>query len=252
MKVVIVGAGNVASVLGRLIKKSKHEILQVISRDVANARVLATELNCAFADNSGVIDKTADLYLIAVTDTAMSELDETYHLGDKLVVHTAGSVSKDVLKNITNRYGVLYPLQSLRKQNMDLHQDIPLLVDANTEEAITILKHFALTISGNVSIANDELRLKLHVAAVLVSNFTNHLYALAFEYCNKEGADFKLLLPLIEETALRLRNHVPSEMRTGPAIRKDIKTLEKHLRLLAAYPKIHHMYLKITDSIMEQ
>ena len=252
MKVVIVGAGNVASVLGRLIKKSKHEILQVISRDVANARVLATELNCAFADNSGVIDKTADLYLIAVTDTAMSELDETYHLGDKLVVHTAGSVSKDVLKNITNRYGVLYPLQSLRKQNMDLHQDIPLLVDANTEEATTILQHFALTISGNVNIANDELRLKLHVAAVLVSNFTNHLYALAFEYCNKEGADFKLLLPLIEETALRLRNHVPSEMRTGPAIRKDIKTLEKHLRLLAGYPKIHHMYLKITDSIMEQ
>lgn len=252
MKVVIVGAGNVASVLGRLIKKSKHEILQVISRDASSASVLSTELNCAFADNSGVIDKTADLYLIAVTDTAMSELDETYYLGDKLVVHTAGSISKNVLKNITNRYGVLYPLQSLRKQNMDLHQDIPLLVDANTEEAITILQNFALTISGNVCIANDELRLKLHVAAVLVSNFTNHLYALAFEYCNKEGADFKLLLPLIEETALRLRNHVPNEMRTGPAIRKDIKTLEKHLRLLAAYPKIHHIYLKITDSIMDQ
>ena len=252
MKVVIVGAGNVASVLGRLIKKSKHEILQVISRDAASASVLSTELNCAFADNSGVIDKTADLYLIAVTDTAMSELDETYYLGDKLVVHTAGSISKNVLKNITNRYGVLYPLQSLRKQNMYLHQDIPLLVDANTEEAITILQNFALTISGNVSIANDELRLKLHVAAVLVSNFTNHLYALAFEYCNKEGADFKLLLPLIEETALRLRNHVPDEMRTGPAIRKDIKTLKKHLRLLAAYPKIYHIYLKITDSIMDQ
>ena len=252
MKVVIVGAGNVASVLGRLIKKSKHEILQVISRDAASASVLSTELNCAFADNSGVIDKTADLYLIAVTDTAMSELDETYYLGDKLVVHTAGSISKNVLKNITNRYGVLYPLQSLRKQNMYLHQDIPLLVDANTEEAITILQNFALTISGNVSIANDELRLKLHVAAVLVSNFTNHLYALAFEYCNKEGADFKLLLPLIEETAMRLRNHVPNEMRTGPAIRKDIKTLEKHLRLLAAYPKIYHIYLKITDSIMDQ
>jgi hypothetical protein len=100
--------------------------------------------------------------------------------------------------------------------------------------------------------ASDELRAKLHVAAVLVSNFTNHLYALAYDYCSKEGAEFKLLLPLIEETALRLRNHVPNEMRTGPAIRKDIKTLEKHLRLLAAHPKAHHMYLKITDSIMDQ
>lgn len=250
MRVVIVGAGNVATVLGRLIKKAGHEVLQVVSRHSNNARILATELNCAFADNSGVVDKTADLYLIAVTDSAMGQLDDTYHLGNKLVVHTAGSVSKEVLKNVTHNYGVLYPLQSLRKQNMELQQDIPLLVDANTDEALTLLQDFARTLSGNVSKANDEQRLKLHVAAVLVSNFTNHLYTLAADYCSKEGADFKLLLPLIEETALRLRHHLPGEMRTGPAIRKDIKTLEKHLRLLAPYPSIHNIYLKITDSIM--
>jgi predicted short-subunit dehydrogenase-like oxidoreductase (DUF2520 family) len=250
MRVVIIGAGNVATVLGRLIKKAGQEVLQVISQHATNAAVLATELNCAFADNSGVIDKTADLYLIAVTDTAISQLDETYHLGNKLVVHTAGSVSKEVLKNVTNNYGVLYPLQSLRKQNMDLQQDIPLLIDANNTEALTLLEDFAQSLSNNVNKANDEERLKLHVAAVLVSNFTNHLYALAAEYCNKEGADFKLLLPLIEETALRLRHHLPGEMRTGPAIRKDIKTLEKHLCLLLPHPSIHNIYLKMTDSIM--
>jgi predicted short-subunit dehydrogenase-like oxidoreductase (DUF2520 family) len=250
MRVVIVGAGNVATVLGRLIKKAGHDVLQVISRDGTNAGILGTELDCAFADNSGVIDKTADLYLLAVTDSAMGQLDENYHLGDKLVVHTAGSVSKEVLKNITHNYGVLYPLQSLRKQNRKLGQDIPLLIDANNSEALKFLQDFAQTISRNVNVVNDELRLKLHVAAVLVSNFTNHLYALAAEYCSKEGADFKLLLPLIEETALRLRDHVPGEMRTGPAVRKDITTLQKHLGLLARYPAIQNIYLKMTDSIM--
>ena len=73
---------------------------------------------------------------------------------------------------------------------------------------------------------------------------------LAADYCSKEGTDFKLLLPLIEETALRLRNHLPGEMRTGPAVRKDIKTLQKHLELLAPYPALHNIYLKMTDSIM--
>ncbi len=250
MKVVIVGAGNVATVLGRLIKKAGHEILQVVSRHEVNAGVLADELVCAFTDNSGVIDKSADLYLIAVTDSAMTQLDETYHLGNKLVVHTAGSVSKEVLKNVTYNYGVLYPLQSLRKENMHLQQDIPLLVDANNDAALKTLEDFAQTISKNVHKANDEQRLKLHVAAVLVSNFTNHLYALAADYCDKEAADFKLLLPLIEETALRLRHHLPGEMRTGPAARKDIKTLQKHLGLLSQYPAIHNIYLKMTDSIM--
>ena len=250
MKVVIVGAGNVATVLGRLIRQHGHQILQVVSRAAASAEILAKELDCSFTDDSSLVDKSADIYLIAVTDTAMAQLDERYSLGDKLVIHTAGSVSKDVLENITTNYGVLYPLQSLRKQNMQLQQDIPLLIDANTVEGFAVLQDFAETISANVTKANDEERLKLHVAAVLVSNFTNHLYALAADYCNKEGADFKLLLPLIEETALRLRNYPPNEMRTGPAIRKDIHTLQKHLHLLWPYPAIHNMYLKMTDSIM--
>lgn len=250
MKVVIVGAGNVATVLGRLIKDKGHTILQVVSRAADSAAILAKELNCAFTDNSDVIDQSADLYLVAVTDTAMSQLDERFHLGEKLVVHTAGSISKDVLQNITHNYGVLYPLQSLRKQNMDLQQDIPLLIDANTDVALKTIQDFATTISSNVTLADDEQRLKLHVAAVLVSNFTNHLYVLAADYCNKEGADFKLLLPLIEETALRLRHYPPHEMSTGPAVRKDIQTLQKHLNLLARYPVTHNIYLKITDSIM--
>jgi hypothetical protein len=92
--------------------------------------------------------------------------------------------------------------------------------------------------------------LKLHVAAVFVSNFTNHLYMLAADYCNKEGLDFEMLHPLIVETASRLRNHPPAEMQTGPAIRKDITTLDKHLRELSAYPKLKNIYLKMSDSIM--
>jgi predicted short-subunit dehydrogenase-like oxidoreductase (DUF2520 family) len=250
MEVVIIGAGNVATVLGRRIKDYGHHIIQVVSRAGASAKILANELGCAFTDDSGEIDKSADVYLIAVTDTAMVQLEERYHLGDKLVLHTAGSVPKTVLKNITNNYGVLYPLQSLRKEKMDLKQDIPLLIDANTDAAFNTVQQFAETISSNVTHANDDQRLKLHVAAVLVSNFTNHLYALAADYCSKEGADFKLLLPLIEETALRLRHYTPNEMRTGPAVRKDIQTLQKHLQLLSPYPAIYNVYLKITDSIM--
>jgi len=251
MKVVIVGAGNVATVLGKIIKLNGHQIVQVISRNHLNAQILAKELNATFCDSSSAMDKAADLYLLAVSDNALLEIEESFHLNNKLVVHTAGAVSKEVLKNITNNYGVIYPLQSLRKENLNLQEAIPLLIDANNDWAMGALKSFALSISENVSIANDELRLKLHVAAVLVSNFTNHLYCLAQDYCTKEGADFKLLLPLIEETAIRLRKHSPSDMRTGPAFRKDTNTLQKHLQLLTKYPLIHHVYLKITDSIME-
>jgi predicted short-subunit dehydrogenase-like oxidoreductase (DUF2520 family) len=96
----------------------------------------------------------------------------------------------------------------------------------------------------------DEDRLKLHVAAVIVSNFTNHLYAIAEEYCHKESVDFNMLKPLILETAQRIEHISPAAVQTGPAVRKDIHTLDKHLRLLTNHQKLRTTYLRLTDSIM--
>ena len=250
MRIVIIGSGNVASVLGRILKRNNHEIVQVISRNAEHAKVLAGELNCSCSSNNDSVDKTADVYLVAVSDGALYELNKSFHLGNKLILHTAGSVSKDILKDISVNYGVLYPLQSLRRE-MEYCGDIPLLIDGNSAETITLIEDFAKTISGNVARASDEDRLKLHVAAVIVSNFTNHLYALAEEFCEKEKVDFKLLAPLIKETAVRVQDHSPASTQTGPAIRNDVFTLDKHLRLLANYPRLKYIYLKLTDSIMK-
>lgn len=250
MRVVIIGSGNVASVLGRLIKRNGHEIVQVISRNAVHAQILASELQCLFSDNNSSVDMSAGLYLIAVSDGALYELNKSFHLGNKLVLHTAGSVPKDILKDISVNYGVLYPLQSLRRE-MDYPSDIPFLIDGNTEETVTLTEDFAKTISGSVAKASDEERLKLHVAAVVVSNFTNHLYALAEDFCKIENVDFKLLAPLIKETAERVATHSPASVQTGPALRNDIFTLDKHLRLLSNHPRLKYIYLKLTDSIMK-
>lgn len=250
MRIVIIGSGNVASVLGRLIKQKGHEIVQVISRNVNHARVLAEELQCPYSDNNSSVNLDAEIYLVAVNDGALYELNRSFHIGNKLILHTAGSVPKDILKDMSINYGVLYPLQSLRKE-MSYPTDIPFLTDGNTEETITLIEDFAGTLSGTVAKASDEERLKLHVAAVVVSNFTNHLYALAETFCKTEGVDFKLLAPLIIETARRVETHSPADVQTGPALRNDVFTLDKHLRLLANHPRLKYIYLKLTDSIMK-
>ena len=250
MKVLIIGAGNVATVLGRLIKAGGHEIVQVVSRSMDNAGVLAAELGCSAAASFAKMNKDADLYIAAMSDAALNEIKENISLGDKVIVHTAGSISKDVLKGVSANYGVMYPLQSLSKENQNGGIKIPLLIDGNNEFTIDMLKELAGCISSAVNIMPDESRLKLHVAAVVTNNFTNHLYSLAYEFCKKEGIDFEMLQPLIEETALRLKKHPPTEMQTGPAKRKDIITLDKHLRVLNTHPQLRSVYLKMTDSIM--
>lgn len=247
MDVAIIGSGNVATVLGKMISKV-HKVVHVCSRNPEHAAFLAGALHCAFSGLDNINNIKADLFLVAVSDAAIENMAH-FHVHEKLVVHTAGSVSMDSLKNVSHNYGILYPLQSLRKE-MPAPASIPLLIDGNTEENYRAIEAFATTLSADVQKADDVQRLKLHVAAVIVSNFTNHLYTAAEDFCNKEKVDFNLLKPLILETAQRVQLESPSKLQTGPAVRKDIHTLDKHLRLLSNHPKLRTTYLRFTDSIM--
>jgi predicted short-subunit dehydrogenase-like oxidoreductase (DUF2520 family) len=133
---------------------------------------------------------------------------------------------------------------------MNALPDIPVFIDASDDGARKKLEELARSISKDkVIVAGDGERLKLHVAAVIVSNFTNHLYKLAEDYCKNEGLDFKLLIPLIEETAQRLETISPSDAQTGPAIRHDAPTIEQHLKVLEKYPHLKKIYEVMTESI---
>jgi len=249
MGIVIIGSGNVAAVLGRKFKTAGHKILQVVSRNVTTASFLANEWGTESTIYPGIINRNAEVYILAVSDDAIDDVVVNLNLPGKVVAHTAASVSKDVLKNVTQHYGVFYPLQSLRKEEMNL-PDIPVFFDGSDELTKKKLEDLASSISLHHAIqANDETRLKLHVAAVFVNNFTNHLYALAEEYCKNEGIEFKELIPLINETAARIKELSPSKTQTGPAARHDKDTIEKHLKLLEHYPAHKKIYQLLSEEI---
>lgn len=249
MNISIIGSGNCATVLGRLCKAKNHTIKQVIGRNILNAKALADELGAEYLHIKEPVDLQVELFIIALTDSSMPESLHEVNLKHVPAVHTAGAVALDMLKNVSSNYGVLYPLQSLRKETRHL-PEIPFLINGNSSEMEQVIKQFAETLSSRVSHADDAERLRLHMAAVVVNNFTNYLYSVAQDFCEKEKVDFNLLKPLIKETADRVMENAPADVQTGPAARKDITTLDKHLKLLAAYPKMRTLYMRMTDSIM--
>lgn len=248
MEIVIIGTGNTATVLGRKLKAAGHKIVQVFGRDTSAASKLAYELDTESTNYWNVVNRDADLYILAVSDIAIKEILDELQLSGKTIVHTAASVSKNVLKDAAQHFGVFYPLQSLKKEVGHL-PDIPIIVDASDDSTLKELETLAHSISDQVIEAGDEERMKLHLAAVIVNNFVNHLYALAESYCNSEGLDFNLLLPLIKETAERINYISPSQTQTGPALRNDRTTIEKHLELLKKYPHLKKIYETFTESI---
>ena len=135
------------------------------------------------------------------------------------------------------------------RKEIDVIPEIPFLVDGNNQAVVEMIMQMAKKISSHVAFANDEMRLKLHLSAVMVNNFTNHLYTMAADYCKKEQLAFDLLKPLIFETANRLKNVHPNEVQTGPAIRNDSDTIEQHEKLLEKYPDLKALYVYFTKQI---
>lgn len=251
MDIVIIGSGNVATILGRKFKTAGHRIIQVVGRNASAASALAYELDTESSNYMTLLNKNAEVYIIAVSDDAIEKVINDLKLPDKVVAHTAAAVPKEALKDVSEHYGVFYPLQSLRKEMPDV-QDIPIYFDASDDFAKKKLESLANSISSHISVGSgDEERLKLHVAAVVVSNFVNHLYVLAENYCQKEGISFKKLLPLIDETTQRIKTISPKESQTGPAIRHDKETIQKHLEILEAHPQLRNIYLLMTESIQQ-
>jgi predicted short-subunit dehydrogenase-like oxidoreductase (DUF2520 family) len=250
MKVVMVGSGNVAKALSVVINQAGHEIVQVVSRNVEHANSVASVYNASAVTIAEPSFAAADIYILAVKDAALSSIEKISALKDKFVVHTAGSVSIDVLRNCSQMYGVLYPLQTLTKITEPV-PEIPFLIEGNTKEVQHRIMEFARTLSNDLILANETERLHYHVAAVFVGNFTNHLYAITENFCNKENIQFKHLLPLINEVTSRINHYSPTEVQTGPAIREDIFTINRHLQTLSSHADLKYLYLKLSESILK-
>jgi predicted short-subunit dehydrogenase-like oxidoreductase (DUF2520 family) len=250
-KIVIIGAGNVATQLGLALKKSKHIIVQVYSKHLSSASTLSKKLNSKSTNTLDAIDTSADIYIIAVKDDAIAEVASLLRLKNKMVVHTSGSVDVHVLKPVSKKYGVFYPLQTFSKSKKVNFKTVPICLEANNNNTLSDLYNLASSISNNVQKINSEQRRTIHLAAVFACNFSNHLYAIASTILIEKEVSLDILKPLIEETAHKIKKNSPLEMQTGPAIRKDKKTMDNHLKMLADKKELQQLYKLLSKSIIE-
>ena len=243
----ILGTGNVATHLCKAFKASKEvTLVQVYSRTATRLKNLPE--NTKLVNELSSL-KTADVYLIAIPDAHVTQLSQKLTFRDSLVVHCSGSLAMESLAN-RNRKGVFYPLQTFSKEQPLTFSEFPICVEAESENDLKLLKKLGQCISNTVTEINSEQRKSLHLAAVMVNNFVNHLYHIGHEITKENGLSFDLLKPLIAETAHKIETNSPSEIQTGPAIRKDTETIKKHLHLLSNNSH-KALYKLLTESIID-
>lgn len=249
--VVLIGAGNVATHLGRALADAGYAVRQVFSRTEASASVLADRLHCPFTTDQKAVATDADLYIVSIKDDALTGVIPwlTRCNPSALFVHTAGSVAMDVWSGHAARYGVLYPMQTFSKQRTVDFSSVSFFIEACQSEDLAALKTLAARLGGKVYEATSEQRRFLHIAAVFACNFSNHMYAIAQHLLAEHGLPFEALLPLIDETARKVHHLSPAEAQTGPAARNDGTIMASHHRMLADTPAWDELYRLISQSI---
>lgn len=251
MKIIFVGAGNLATRLSLAMQRVGMQIGQVYSHTEESASRLAAQLGCPWTTDLSALQGDGDLYVFALKDTALPDVIAKIKPNNGMWIHTAGSMPMDVFEGHAQRYGVLYPLQTFSKGRKVDFDTIPVFLEANTDKNADYLKNIASALSENVRFLPSEKRRSLHLAAVFACNFTNHIYTLSYKLLEKEDIPADVLLPLIDETASKIHSMPPAAAQTGPAIRYDENVINKHLAMLDD-PDMKAIYQLLSQSIHKE
>jgi predicted short-subunit dehydrogenase-like oxidoreductase (DUF2520 family) len=244
------GAGRVAGALCMAMYRAGHNIISIVSESGTGGRPLARECNSSWSPDL-IFNKSTDIIIIAVPDNRLEEvLSRIKCSPDSIVAHTAGSYGLEIFPDHLTNKGVFYPLQTFSKGRQIDFNGLPFLLEASGENCARILENLALSVNGKVNYVDTERRKKIHLAAVFICNFTNHMLTTGKEIASGAGAPFEWFEPLIRETVSKALENGPEASQTGPAVRNDRNTIEKHMELLSLSPDIQKLYYEVTQSII--
>ena len=244
------GAGRVAGALCRELYHAGFKIDLIASESEKNGRLLADSSDSSWSPDLIFPDST-DVIIVAVPDHKLEGvLNKIRCRPETIVSHTAGSMGLDVFPEKIIRKGIFYPLQTFSKERKIVFNDIPVLLESSDKQSSEILENLAESINAKVHFADTEHRRMLHLAAVFVCNFTNHMLTEGKELALKTGFSFEVLGPLIKETISKAMDIGPENSQTGPAVRNDQNTIGKHLELLSFSPELQRIYCEMTNSII--
>jgi predicted short-subunit dehydrogenase-like oxidoreductase (DUF2520 family) len=245
------GAGRVGEALCKELFHQGFRIDTVVSETEANGKMLARSCKAEWSSSLSFPESTK-IIIVAVPDHRLQTVLRNISCsGHTVVAHTAGSFGLEVFPDNLKMKGVFYPLQTFSKNRKINFSDLPILIEASDDESSVILRSLADSISENVRFVGADQRKTLHLAAIFVNNFANHMLTLGKSVLSREDLQFELLNPLIRETIAKAIEVGPEYSQTGPAVRHDNNTIEKHLELLSYSPELQKTYKEITQSIIE-
>lgn len=251
--IAFIGAGNLAWHLAPELENYGHKVSLVYNRSKKNALTLIDRLyNASYKKNLNFSGSDIDILIIAVNDNCIKEIASEIIIPEQCcIIHTSGTQSIDILeRSAALHYGVLYPLQTFTKGVRASFKDTPVFVEGNGEYAYKLLRDLTRQISKQVYRLESEQRSILHLSAVIASNFSNHMLTIAKSLMDEHDMSFDLLNNVVYSMVQKAFEIGPENGQTGPAVREDVATLQKHQKMLKGDRDLHKLYTLISNHII--
>lgn len=246
----IIGTGNVATHLATGLYKAGLKIDFIHSRNEKEGKRLAKACSSEWVNIVPKSTNSAAVLFICTTDESIQVLIKKFSRSGYLLVHCSGSIALTKKGQGNQHYGVFYPIQSFSKTVPVDWSTTPICLEASNKESLTVLKSIATKLSKKVKVMDSADRLKVHLAAVFVNNFSNLQYIIAENLLKESHLSFDLLRPLILTTALKVQQNSAEQVQTGPARRKDLKSIRIHLNLLKEDPATQKIYRSLSNYLL--
>lgn len=250
MNYLLIGSGNIAWFLSQELSAGGHTCSGIYARNKAEGMRLASHHNVPFFESLNEIYDGPDACFLAVPDSAIADVCSDLSFHSTILIHTAGAADISLLQSAAKHCGVLWPVYSIRKENLPQHGQVPIVWEAGDTSAARVLRIFIRTLTTIEKELDGAQRKKLHLSAVMSNNFCNHLIALSTAICREANVPVSLLFPILQQTFSPEHMSRAAQLQTGPAIRRDVPTIEAHLALLSMHQEWRNVYEALTNSIM--
>ena len=236
-QIVIVGTGKLAKSFLSYLKSIEYPVRGIWGRNSNKSYELSELFGVRQILSLNEIKN--DWVIVCISDDAIDSVIQKLQEVSKVSV-SSGVYDINKFKNTS----LFYPLQSFDEKNDHNFIDIPIIIDGN-ENDLKFLKEFCANSKLYCYEMNLEKREQLHLVAVFFNNFTHHIMHRGSQLANQFKLDKDIFKSLIYNTFKRLDLNNMFKLQTGPAIREDNTTLEKHKKQLSGD------FLKLYNSISE-
>ena len=244
MRVGIVGAGRVGSVLGAALRRAGHDIVAVsavsdLSRLRAEALLPGVPVRPVPEVAAG-----ADLVLLAVPDDALraliAGLVETgdIHAG-QFVAHPSGRYGTDVLEPVLGVGALplaIHPVMTFTGTSVDLARLADCPFGVTSPDAVRpVAEALVVEMGGDPVWVPDDARVLYHAAVVFGANYLMTVVLQSLDLLRQAGMEQpeRLMAPLLSASLDNALRHGDSAL-TGPVARGDAETVASHLREIEA------------------